>query len=177
MRGRGLIPSSVQRTSANWNSVAAKTITSVSWKLGDNLFFLSAFAFISWDSSFKDSNRICCGLVVFFELLDGVIVWLWMCICPIWPLTWVCVHWVFVRIQTSVPTFFHAGSQSAADSTLLSANTQMFCHCPFSRSSSGICKDKQRQQFTENNKPVICYSRKGVLVHSNFKAWDIYFYH
>lgn len=38
MRGRGLITSLVLRTAANWNSITAKTITSVSWKLGDNLF-------------------------------------------------------------------------------------------------------------------------------------------
>ena len=38
IRGRGLITSLVLRTDANWKCIRAKTITSVSWKLGDNLF-------------------------------------------------------------------------------------------------------------------------------------------
>lgn len=34
----------VQGTAANWNSATAKTITSASWKLGDNLFMLCCFS-------------------------------------------------------------------------------------------------------------------------------------
>ena len=56
MRGRGLITSSVQRTAANWNSITAKTITSVSWKLGDNLFMPSLSFYLNFDGTSGDPS-------------------------------------------------------------------------------------------------------------------------
>lgn len=73
--------------------------------------------------------------------------------------------------------FFRAHYQSAADLSLLSASTQMFGHRPFSKSSSGICKDKQREQFTQNNKSVMSDGGKVILVYCAFKVRGIYFYH
>lgn len=61
--------------------------------------------------------------------------------------------------------FLRARYQSAADLSLLFASAQMFGHCPFSKSSSGICKDKQREQFTQNNKSVISDGGKVILVY------------
>lgn len=66
--------------------------------------------------------------------------------------------------------FFHAPYQSPADLLLLfSARTQMFGHCRFSKSSSGICKDKQREQFIQNNKSVMSDGRKVILMYCAFK--------
>lgn len=62
MRGRGLITSFVMRAAANWNSITAKTITSVCWKVGDNLspvfiVFLTYFGFcILFEGQ---NNRFC----------------------------------------------------------------------------------------------------------------------
>ena len=85
----------------------------------------------------------------------------------------VCVRQAFVWIHMCVSAcFFRARYQSAADLSLLSASTQMFGHCPFSESWSGICKDKQREQFTQNDKSVMSDGGKVILVCCAFKVWD-----
>ena len=83
MRGRGFITSLVLETAANWNSITAKAITSVSWKLGDNLFIPAIMVFLAqfWDSSFRYVHVValweelsCLAKLFFefFELSEGV---------------------------------------------------------------------------------------------------------
>lgn len=50
---------------------------------------------------------------------------------------------------------FRAHYQFVADLSLLGANEQMFGQCLLSKTLSGICKDKQRQQLTLNNTSMI----------------------
>ncbi|KAF3840072.1 hypothetical protein F7725_018789 [Dissostichus mawsoni] len=56
--------------------------------------------------------------------------------------------------------------------SLLSASSQMFGHFPFSKSSSGICEDKQREKLTQNNKSLM--SAAGKLVsYSIPNTWSV----
>lgn len=79
----------------------------------------------------------------------------------------ICLH---TEVCVCACMFFRARYQSAADLSLLSASTQMFGHCPFRESLSGICKDKQREQFTQNNKSVMSDGGKVILVYCAFKV-------
>lgn len=106
MSGRSLITYFALRTAANWNSIRAKTITSVSWILGDNLFpafvvFLTQFSFTSWDSSFKDivAGFVVLGLIVFFELMEVVHKSLHVspAVKPSPCLCWKMIHWALAK--------------------------------------------------------------------------------
>lgn len=65
-----------------------------------------------------------------------------------------------VYVRKCARVFFHGLYQSAADLLLLSASAQMCGRCLFSKSLSGICKDKQREAFTQENKSVMSDGRK-----------------
>ncbi len=74
----------------------------------------------------------------------------------------ICLH-AQVCVWECARMFFRAHYQSEADLSLLSANTQMFCHCPFSKSWPGICEDKQREQLTQLNQSVMSDGEKVIL--------------
>lgn len=70
MRGRGLITSFVMRAAANWNSITAKTVTSVCWKVSDNLspVFVVFLTYSGFCILFEgQNNRFCHVLLNFFS--------------------------------------------------------------------------------------------------------------
>lgn len=152
----------VQGTAANWNSATAKTITSASWKLGDNLFMLC-----------------CCSNLILFPHLEGLISKTWSAglLCSRTNHCWSFPHLHLVLEcdplsiwQTETPVIGPGVSRrgtrervrirrlhmrafdvhitdQAADSLLLAASAQMFGCRSFSGSSSGICRGKQTEHF------------------------------